>query len=93
MKQVLKQEIKWCRQHRGMSGKGEAFEEGFISGLKQAMFFAFQIEKLEKEDAHWCGVSYNDEGRKTQRAADVCHVCNGRGVIERDGKLQTCVWC
>lgn len=38
MKNVLDQEIKWCRANRGKSGKGKAFEDGFIAGLKQAKF-------------------------------------------------------
>lgn len=38
MKSVLDQEIAWCRANRGKSGKGKAFEDGFIAGLKQAKF-------------------------------------------------------
>lgn len=36
MKDVLDQEINWCRANRGISGKGELFEDGFIDGLRQA---------------------------------------------------------
>lgn len=36
MKEIIEQEIKWCEEHRGMNS--EEFENGFIAGLKQALF-------------------------------------------------------
>lgn len=39
MKSPIEQEIEWCKSHRGESGRGEQFEEGFIAGLKQALKF------------------------------------------------------
>lgn len=30
---------------------------------------------------------------RTQLAPDVCHVCKGEGVVNKNGRLQTCTWC
>ncbi len=35
---TIEQEVEWCENNKGGSGKGEAFEDGFIAGLKQAKF-------------------------------------------------------
>ena len=37
MKAIIEKEIKWCEENRGM--KGEVYEEAFIAGLKQVLFF------------------------------------------------------
>lgn len=37
IKGIIEKEIKWCEEHRGM--KGEVYEEAFIAGLKQVLFF------------------------------------------------------
>ena len=29
----------------------------------------------------------------TRAAPDVCHVCNGEGVVLENGRLRTCTWC
>lgn len=39
LKSPIEQEIKWCLSHRGTSGKGDAYENAFIAGLKQALRF------------------------------------------------------
>jgi len=48
MKEIIEKEIIWCEEHRGM--KSEVYEEAFIAGLKQVLFFISEIEKLEKND-------------------------------------------
>ena len=51
MKEIIEQEIKWCEEHRGM--KGEVYEEAFIAGLKQVLFFINSMpesEHMEKMD-------------------------------------------
>lgn len=48
MREIIEKEIKWCEEHRGM--KSEVFEEAFIAGLKQVLFFISEIEKLEAVD-------------------------------------------
>lgn len=35
IKNVIKQEIKWCKSHRG--NMPEDWEDGFINGLKQCI--------------------------------------------------------
>jgi hypothetical protein len=37
IKKIIENEIIWCEEHRGM--KGEVYEEAFIAGLKQVLFF------------------------------------------------------
>jgi len=37
IKGAIEEEVKWCEEHRGM--KSHAYEEGFIAGLKQVLFF------------------------------------------------------
>jgi hypothetical protein len=44
IKVIIEKEIIWCEENRGM--KGEVYEEGFIAGLKQVLFF---IEELTDE--------------------------------------------
>ncbi len=75
MKDVIKQEIKWCKNNLGTSGKSPAFEEGFIAGLRQALFLAVQIDMVAREDAHWYGVSYTSEAVEHGPAADECKCC------------------
>lgn len=48
MIEIIEKEIKWCEEHRGM--KSEVYEEAFIAGLKQVLFFISEIEKLEAVD-------------------------------------------
>ena len=48
MKAIIEKEIKWCEENRGM--KGEVYEEAFIAGLKQVLFFMNETEKLESDD-------------------------------------------
>jgi hypothetical protein len=48
VKEIIEKEIKWCEEHRGM--KSEVYEEAFIAGLKQVLFFISEIEKLESVD-------------------------------------------
>ena len=37
IKGIIEKEITWCEEHRGM--KSEVYEEAFIAGLKQVLFF------------------------------------------------------
>lgn len=48
MKEIIEKEIKWCEEHRGM--RSEVYEEAFIAGLKQVLFFINEVEKLESDD-------------------------------------------
>ena len=48
MREIIEKEIKWCEEHRGM--KSEVYEEAFIAGLKQVLFFINETEKLEAVD-------------------------------------------
>jgi len=43
MKELIEQEIKWCEEHRGMASK--EFGDGFIAGLKQALFLIKAAEQ------------------------------------------------
>lgn len=48
MKEVIEQEIKWCEENRGMNSK--EFEDGFIAGLKQALFLINAAEHSVQAD-------------------------------------------
>lgn len=39
---LIKQEVIWCREHRGM--KPKEFEDGFLSGLNQALYLIKEFE-------------------------------------------------
>ena len=39
IKETIRNEITWCKGHRGASTKSEDYEDGFIAGLKQVLFF------------------------------------------------------
>lgn len=45
MREIIEKEIKWCEEHRGM--KGEVYEEAFIAGLKQVLFFINSMPESE----------------------------------------------
>jgi hypothetical protein len=45
IKKIIEDEIIWCEEHRGT--KSEVYEEAFIAGLKQVLFF---IEEFTNEE-------------------------------------------
>ena len=53
MNDLLNQEIAWCKDNRGASGKSEDFENGFIEGLKQAMLLlSGETKKSHRNAVH-----------------------------------------
>lgn len=52
MKSAIEQEIIWCENHRGESGKGKDFEDGFLAGLKQALRFEDTVRVFEVESSN-----------------------------------------
>lgn len=54
MNSPIEQEIEWCNAHRGESGRGDAFEEGFIEGLKKALSFEKTIQDLANDNLLIC---------------------------------------
>ena len=72
MKEIIEQEIKWCEEHRGM--ESEVYEEAFIAGLKQVLFFINSMPESEHSDTELDIVlaSYRDMfGVKTERANEI----------------------
>jgi hypothetical protein len=50
---LITKEIKWHEAHRGISGKSEDFEAGFIKGLEQARTVVEHVERVwESVPAH-----------------------------------------
>ena len=49
IKQVLEQEIEWCKNNR-VETLNEEFQNGFIAGLKQSLFFIEEIRKLQEAE-------------------------------------------
>jgi hypothetical protein len=45
---LIREEIKWCESHRGM--KPVEFEDGFIAGLKQAIYLLQHSPTLRAPD-------------------------------------------
>jgi len=45
---VIKQEIKWHKEHRGKATP--EYEEGFLAGLKQLLDLLLQLKELQKEE-------------------------------------------
>ena len=52
MKSAIEQEIMWHEAHRGESGKGNEFEDGFIAGLKQALRFEHTVRVFVVESSN-----------------------------------------
>ena len=48
IKAILEKEIEWCDSNRGKSEKGSDFEDGFIKGLKQAIFLVSAVDREGK---------------------------------------------
>ncbi len=82
MKSPIEQEIEYCETHRGKSGKGRDYEEGFIAGLKQALGFekaAKTSQDIETDNFHICecGTPFHlfDDG-KYRCMNEVCSLYN-----------------
>ena len=52
MNKEIQAEIKWCKEHKGESGKGKDFEVGFIKGLRQANLI-LKAKSLEPNPSVW----------------------------------------
>lgn len=54
IKTAIRNEIRWCKEFKGTSGKGKDFEAGFIKGLRQAGLLVESVKKLEPNPPVWC---------------------------------------
>lgn len=52
---MIEIEVAWCDDNMGASNRGKDFEEGFITGLKQALLF------LNNKDIQYSGNTENPE--------------------------------
>ena len=47
IRNLILAEIAWCETHRGESNKGDIWEDGFISGLYQALSLLGKSRKID----------------------------------------------